>query len=131
MYNAPKQATIDISLSIPSRPVVPEFVQLLDAIKPLLECSKIPSPAALREDTKYRDVTFLANQTGWDPDKITNLAVAFRLADLAATSVPGAKVRLLPFGLDRDVYVHVHVLMYICIMRNIANPHSCIGCFFG
>jgi hypothetical protein len=80
VFNAPKQATIDITIPLPSRPVFPEFQTILNDIKPLLECSGIDSPASLREDVKYRDVTFLAKETGWDPEKITNLAVAFRLS---------------------------------------------------
>jgi len=93
VFNAPKQETIDISLPVPSRPVVPEFLSILEDINPLFECSGINNPASLREDTKYRDVTFLAKETGWDPDKITDLAVAFRLSELTATRVQVVKVR--------------------------------------
>jgi len=92
LFNAPVSATIDISLTAPSRPVLPEFQSILNDIQPLFECSGIESPASLREDTKYRDVTFLSKETGWDPDKITDLAVAFRLCDLTATQVKDVKV---------------------------------------
>ena len=76
-FNAPPQATVDITL-----PPIPatgnEFEMMLQTLVPLLEDVAI---AELQETEEHQDITFLSRETNYPSEKLEHLVVTHRLAD--------------------------------------------------
>jgi peptidoglycan hydrolase-like protein with peptidoglycan-binding domain len=76
VFNAPPQFTLNITLDVRG---APEFVRIERAIHPLLSATNVAVDEIDDTDT-YKDVTFLAGETGIDAAVIADFAVAARLA---------------------------------------------------
>jgi peptidoglycan hydrolase-like protein with peptidoglycan-binding domain len=77
MFNAPPDAVIDLMISGGVYPGPSEYEQLVEALNPLLPPGI--TFADLVEDETHQDISFLAGETGQDPQRIAFLAAANRL----------------------------------------------------
>ena len=82
-FNAPRQATINLALGGPQHEQPSEFSWLHSTITPIL--GKL-APTELAENNQYRDLTFLAGQTGVAKSRIALWAVAAHVS--ARTELP-------------------------------------------
>jgi peptidoglycan hydrolase-like protein with peptidoglycan-binding domain len=82
-FNAPHQTTINLPLGDAQHEQPSEFSWLQSTITPVL--GKLP-PTELNENNQYRDLTFLAGQTGVAKSRIALWAIAARVS--AQTDLP-------------------------------------------
>lgn len=75
-FNAPAHLVHDIRLDVRGPSL---YVRVLEAIEPLIAGQKV-TLAEIDENDRFRDVSFLAGETGLDATPIVALAVAARLA---------------------------------------------------
>lgn len=81
LFNARAEETVNLVIDGDAVRGPSEFERLLAGIEPLLDGL---SPADLREDSQYQDVSFLAGETGTDRLTIAVWIACFRLADKTA-----------------------------------------------
>src|SRR6266566_4768867 len=77
-YNAPRQAIIDLALGGPQREQPSEHSTLVATMRPLLGNL---SAIDLKEDTQFRDLTFLSGETGIDKARVALWSVAAHVAN--------------------------------------------------
>jgi hypothetical protein len=77
IYNAPPHTTIDLALGGPQHAHPAEFSRLTSTLLPLLGNL---APTDLREDTQFRDLTFLEGQTNIDRSHIALWSIAAHVA---------------------------------------------------
>src|SRR6266487_52383 len=77
-FNAPRQAIIDLALGGPQREQPSEHSTLISTMRPLLGDL---SPIDLKEDTQFRDLTFLSGETGIDKARVALWSVAAHVAN--------------------------------------------------
>ncbi len=83
LFNAPRQATIDLALGGPEHAKPSELSSIARTTLPLL--GRL-TPAELEESAEHRDLSFLAGQTGIARTRLGYWATASRLA--ASTALP-------------------------------------------
>jgi hypothetical protein len=83
MYNAGKDATINVVVKEKDIPKTSEFERLLAAIMPFLDGKPLSD---LQENTTRQDFTYLARKTGWDARMIAMAVLAAKNA--AETKLP-------------------------------------------
>ena len=76
IFNAPGLVSVTVRLPVRVAPERSEYERAVAAIEPLLGGLDW---ADLREDDQYHDVTFLAGESGLDPDQVTWVILANRL----------------------------------------------------
>ncbi len=77
-FNAPRQAIIDLALGGPQREQPSEHSTLVATMRPLLGNL---SAIDLKEDTQFRDLTFLSGETGIDKARVALWSVAAHVAN--------------------------------------------------
>ena len=82
IYNATHQTTIDLALGGTQRAQPSEFSRLTSTLQPLLGNL---APTELREDTQFRDLSFLAGETSLDKPQIALWSIAAHVS--AATQL--------------------------------------------
>lgn len=80
IFNAPPEQRVDITVRIAARPLENEFDSILRTLPPLIE--NVPL-TALQEDTKTRDITFLAKETGIPGQRLQYIVMAHRLLEIS------------------------------------------------
>ncbi len=83
LYNAPQQATIDLALGGPRRAEPSEFSRLTSTLTPLLGNL---APTDLREDTQFRDLSFLEGQSSIAKPHIALWSIASHMS--SSTKLP-------------------------------------------
>jgi hypothetical protein len=78
-FNVPQNFTLDFKIGNAPIKELNEFDALVQHIKPLTEPQQV-AIADLQETDKFKDISFLANETGEDVDKIALLPIAFTLS---------------------------------------------------
>lgn len=76
IYNAPPEKKVDITVRVAVQPTENEFDTILRQLPPLIE--NVPL-TTLREDTRTRDITFLARETGIPSLRLQYIVIAHRL----------------------------------------------------
>ena len=76
LYNAPKKATLNITLTTSSVPQPIEFDTILNALTPLV--GGVPF-YQLGQTTQYQDITYLAGQTGIDATYLTYFVLSYKV----------------------------------------------------
>ena len=79
-FNVPKEFTLNFKIDHTPVRELNEFDALVQLIKPLTDPQKV-AIADLQESDKFKDISFLANETGEDATKIAFLPIAFTLSD--------------------------------------------------
>src|SRR5579884_3418336 len=77
-FNAPRQTIIDLALGGPQREQPSEHSTLVATMRPLLGNL---SAIDLKEDTQFRDLTFLSGETGIDKARVALWSVAAHVAN--------------------------------------------------
>src|SRR6266487_539267 len=77
-FNAPRQVIIDLALGGPQREQPSEHSTLVATMRPLLGNL---SAIDLKEDTQFRDLTFLSGETGIDKARVALWSVAAHVAN--------------------------------------------------
>ena len=77
LFNAPALAVVNIDLASGDTQVESEYERILSAVTPLLDGVSLDG---LQENSKTRDITFLAGETGIAAYQLAHLAVAQKLA---------------------------------------------------
>src|SRR3989440_8101825 len=77
-FNAPRQAIIDLALGGPQREQPSEHSTLVATMMPLLGTL---SRTDLREDTQFRDLTFLSGETGINKARVALWSIAAHVAN--------------------------------------------------
>ncbi len=106
LANAGPLEVVDFVLSGDQQPAKVEFELLLEDLKPLLGTRDV---AELTEDDTRRDVSVLAQQSGYSPEQVAALARAHKLAKETGTPAPvfyGMLRQGLPFAVDALHAVH-------------------------
>ncbi len=103
LFNAPRQATVDLPLGGPAHAKPSEFTTIATAVTPLL--GKLTA-GELEETGEHQDLTFLAGQTGISLERLGYWAAA---AQLAASSELPAELfyGLFRSGVPADAHVAV------------------------
>ncbi len=84
-FNVPQNFILDFKIGNTPYQGLAEFDNLVNLVTPLLEKQKVKI-ADLKEDEKFKDVTFLSSETGEAFDKLSFLPLAYSLAN--ASKIP-------------------------------------------
>ena len=76
VFQAPDLAIIDVTLAVRAQ-TPSEYERVLAAVVPLLDGAELHG---LRQDGEFQDITFLAGETGFEPQQLAHFAVAHRLS---------------------------------------------------
>ena len=79
-FNAPNEFKLDFKIGNAPIKALNEFEALVSLIKPLTEPQKV-TLADLQENDQFKDISFLANETGEEAAKIALLPIAFTLSE--------------------------------------------------
>src|SRR3989440_1339535 len=106
IFNARPEETVDLVIRVEGYRGPSEYERLIVELTPLLEDVRIaglerPTPidkiADLKEDEGHQEITFLAGETGKNPQQISSLVQAAVLAKATGAPVDGsAKVNVVP-----------------------------------
>ncbi len=82
-FNAPPNTTINIQLQREVLPTKSEYEIVMDCIKPLLGDTKLED---LQENSKFKDITFLAGETGLLEAQLHHIGIANKLKAITRIS---------------------------------------------